>query len=81
MGWLRPTVVGLIGAAAVILVMKVSWGGTPLLSTPEVSLVEENIIDWKSWVLMAAAFAASYWGKLNPIFVIRAGGVLGFLLY
>ena len=81
MGWLRPTVVGLIGAAAVILVMKVSWGGTPLLSTPEVSLVEENIIDWKSWVLMAAAFAASYWGKLNPIFVIIAGGVLGLLLY
>ncbi|MBQ9893389.1 MAG: chromate transporter [Bacteroidales bacterium] len=81
MGWLRPTVVGLIGAAAVILVMKVSWGGTPLLTAPEVSLVEENIIDWKSWVLMAAAFAASYWGKLNPIFVIFAGGVLGLLLY
>ena len=27
MGWLRPTVVGLIAAAAVILVIKVSWAG------------------------------------------------------
>ena len=77
MGWLRPTVVGLIGAAAVILVVRTAWSGC----VPEFSLVRENIIDWKSWCLLAAAFVASYWGKVNPILIILAGAVLGLLLY
>ena len=77
MGWLRPTVVGLIGAAAVILVVRVAWAGC----VPSFSVVRENFIDWKSWCLLAAAFAASYWGKVNPILVIVGGAVLGLLLY
>ena len=63
MGGLRPAVVGLIGAAAVILI------------TPE------NFPDWKSWILFAAAFIASYWKNLNPIIAIILGGIAGFLLY
>ena len=77
MGWLRPTVVGLIGSAAVILVVRTAWSGC----LPEFSLVRENIIDWRSWLLMGAAFVASFWKKVNPILIILAGAVLGLLLY
>ena len=77
MSWLRPTVVGLIGAAAVILVLKTTW----FLGTPTFSIVRENFPDWKSWCLLAAAFAASFWGKVNPILVILGGAVLGLLIY
>ena len=77
MGWMRPAVVGLIGAAAVILVVRVAWAGC----VPSFSVVRENFVDWKSWCLLGAAFVASYWGKVNPILVILAGAVLGLLLY
>lgn len=77
MGWLRPTVVGLIGAAAIVLVIKTTWTGL----TPDFSIVRENFVDWKSWLLLGGAFAASYWGKINPIIVILAGAVAGLLLY
>ena len=77
MGWLRPTVVGLIAAAAVILVCKTTWTG----GVPEISVVRDNFPDWKSWVLLAGAFAASMWGRVSPILVILAGAVLGLILY
>ena len=77
MGWLRPTVAGLIGAAAIILIVKTTWTGC----VPSFALVQENFPDWKSWLLLAAAFAASFWGKVNPILLILAGAVLGLLLY
>ena len=41
----------------------------------------ENFPDWTSWLLFAAAFAAGWWGKTNPILTIVAGGVAGLLLY
>ena len=77
MGWLRPTVVGLIGAAAVILVVDTTW----VQGAPVFSIVRDNFPDWKSWCLLAAAFVASYWGKVNPILVIVAAAVLGLLIY
>ena len=77
MAWLRPAVVGLIGAAAVILVVTTVWGP----AGPSFRIVEENFPDWKSWLLLAAAFAGSYWGKVSPILVIVAGAVLGILIY
>ena len=77
MGWLRPTVVGLIAAAAVILVVKTTWDG----GVPSFAVVRENFVDWKSWLLLAAAFAASLWGRINPIIIILAGAVLGLILY
>ena len=77
MGWLRPTVVGLIAAAAVILVVKVSWAGC----VPSLAVVRDNFVDWKSWLLLAAAFAAGMWGRVNPILIILAGAALGLLLY
>ncbi|MBQ6687801.1 MAG: chromate transporter [Bacteroidales bacterium] len=63
MNGLKPAVVGLIGAAAVILI------------TPE------NFPDWKSWILFAVAFMASYSGKVSPILMILAGGAAGLLIY
>ena len=77
MDWLKPSVVGLIGAAAVILIVKTTWSG----GAPSVSVVSDNFPDWKSWVLLGGAFAAGYWGKVNPIYIILAGAVLGLLLY
>ena len=77
MSWLRPTVVGLIGAAAVILIVDTTW----IQGAPVFSVVRDNFPDWKSWCLLAAAFAASYWGKVNPILVIVAAAVLGLLIY
>ena len=77
MDWLKPAVVGLIGAAALILIIKTTWTG-PM---PEIQVVQENFPDWKSWCLLGGAFAAAYWGKVNPIYLILAGAVAGLLLY
>ena len=77
MCWLRPAVVGLIGAAAIILMFSVDWVG----AKPAVSVVEENFTDWISWVLFAAATVASLVFKVGPIPIILAGGALGLLIY
>ena len=77
MDWLKPAVVGLIGAAAVILIVKTTWMG----GIPRMQVVADNFPDWKSWVLLGGAFVAGYWGKVNPIWLIVAGGVLGLILY
>ncbi len=77
MDWLKPAVVGLIGAAAVILIVKTTWTG----GIPRMQVLADNFPDWKSWVLLGGAFVAGYWGKVNPIWLIVAGGVLGLILY
>lgn len=77
MDWLKPCVVGLIGAAALILIFRTTWTGF----TPSVQVLSDNFPDWKSWCLLGGAFVAGYWGKVNPIYVILAGAVLGLLLY
>ena len=73
MSWLRPAVVGLIGAAAIILIFNINL--------PEISIIKENFPDWKSWLLFAGAMVASLGFKVNPIIIIIAGGLLGLLLY
>lgn len=77
MAFVKPAVVGLIGAAAVILILKTTWTGF----TPNVQIVADNFPDWKSWVLLGGALAAGYWGRVNPIYLILAGAVLGIILY
>ena len=77
MDWLKPCVVGLIGAAALILIFRTTWTGF----TPSVQVLGDNFPDWKSWCLLGGAFVAGYWGKVNPIYVILAGAALGLLLY
>jgi len=81
MDWVRPAVVGLIGAAALILMFKTTWAGTPLLSGFEVSVVKENFSDIFSWLIFAAAAVASLFFKVGPIPLIFAGGILGLILY
>lgn len=76
MDFLKPCVVGLIGAAAVVLMVKTTWA-----PGPSIEIVKENFPDWKSWALLGAAFIASFWGKVNPIIIILASAVLGLLLY
>ena len=77
MSVIRPAVVGLIGAAAIVLMFKVDWNGL----APSLHVVEENFPDWKSWCLFAAAFLASFKFKVNPILLIVLSGVMGLLLY
>lgn len=77
MSWLRPAVVGLIGAAALILMFKVDWSA----SIPDISVVKENFSDWISWVLFAVAVVAYLVFKIGPIPILLAGGLLGLLIY
>ena len=77
MDYLKPVVAGLIGAAAVVLIVKTTWTG----GVPQFALVRENMADWKSWCLLGGAFAASFWGKVNPIWLILAGAVIGLIIY
>lgn len=81
MSWLRPSVVGLIGAAAVIMMFSTSWEGLPIFSKVNVEVVSENFPDIKSWLLFIAALLASLVFKVGPIKIILAGGVLGLLFY
>lgn len=74
---LRPAVIGLIGAAAVILCVDIDWQGL----IPQAHIVSENFPDWRSWCLFAAAFIASFKFKVNPILVIVAAGILGVIIY
>lgn len=74
---ISPAVAGLIGAAAIILIVNVSWSA----HVPDLQLVTENFIDWKSWLLFGAAIVASFFFKIGPIPIILAGGVLGLILY
>ena len=77
MSAVRPAVVGLIAAAAAVLIFSVNWTA----GRPQFSLVRENFVDWKSWLLLGGAFAASAGFKIHPILIIIAGGLLGLLLY
>ena len=77
MSWLRPAVVGLIGAAALILMFNVDWSGL----RPAISVVRDNFSDWTSWVLFLGAVVASLAFKVKPIPIIIAGGILGLLIY
>lgn len=60
---LRPATVGLIAAAALLL------------------MNEENFIDYKSYLIFAAAFGLTWKFKIHPILMIVLAGVAGLLLY
>lgn len=77
MSGLRPAVAGLIGAAALILMFRLSMDG----GLPRMEIIEENFGDWSSWVILGVSFVASFFFKVNPILLIVAGGIAGLLLY
>ena len=77
LSWIRPAAIGLIGAAAIILMFKVDGSS----AKPAVELVRDNFPDWISWVLFVAAAIAALFFKIGPIPIIIAGGLLGLLIY
>ena len=68
---LRPAVVGLLAAAALVL-MKVENFGSPTLNTFQFVI---------SCLLFAFAFIATYKFKANPILLIIACGLIGLVVY
>jgi chromate transporter len=60
---IRPVVIGMIAAAAGILI------------TPQ------NFFHWSNWLLLAGAFISCKFFKVNPIWVIIAGGLIGLAIY
>lgn len=60
---LRPVTVGLIAAAALLLMNS------------------ENFIDYKSFIIFAAAFVLTYKFRIHPILMILLAGIAGILLY
>ena len=68
---LRPTIVGLIAAAALVL-MNAETFGTPTTASLQFGL---------SLVLFAAAFIAVYRFRVSPILILGLAGVFGMLFY
>lgn len=77
MGAMTPAVAGMIGSAALILMFHISLDGW----IPNLSVIETNFPDWKSWALFGAAFSLTMWTKLSPIWVILGSGIIGLLIY
>ena len=77
MAGLRPAVAGLIGAAALILMFRISLDTGGL----EISVLTDNFPDTASWLIMAGTLLASFVFKINPILLIVLGGVLGLIFY
>lgn len=64
---LRPVIIGLIAAAALLLITEESFG--------------PGYTDWTAWAILAAAFVTTKWLKVNPIIMIGCAAVLGLLIY
>ena len=78
---MTPGPIGINSATYVGYEVLFNATGSHLLGVCGSQVVSENFPDWKSWVLLGAAFIASYWGKVNPIYVILGGAAMGLLLY
>ncbi|MBQ9435258.1 MAG: chromate transporter [Bacteroidales bacterium] len=68
---LRPAIVGVIAAAALLLVSKENFG----------SPTEDSFHYYASIFIFAAVFVASYKGKRSPILLLLLSGVVGAALY
>ena len=77
MSALRPAVAGLIGAAALALMVSINLGDGGFGMT----LLESNFPDWKAWALFGLAFIAYSVLKAGPMLLLGLGAVMGFVLY
>ena len=77
MSGLRPAVAGFIGAAALILMFNIHMDGL----LPQISVIRDSFPHWSSWLLLTLSVAASLIWKVNPILLILAGGLIGFIIY
>ena len=64
---LRPVVIGLIAAAALLLITEESFG--------------VGYRDWTAWLIFVAAFIATKWLKLSPILMILCAAIIGLIIY
>ena len=83
---IRPASVGLIAAAALMLMIQPGlWtlltlpAGTPI--TVDNIIVTENFIDYRSFIIFAVTGLALYKKWVHPILLIVLAGVAGALLY
>ena len=74
---LKPVVAGMIGAAALALIVSVSLSDSGI----GISLLQDNFPGWKSWALFVAAFCAYTFLDAGPVTIIAAGAVLGLLIF
>jgi len=56
------------------IVVGLAFSGGFVLATPG------NVPDWRLWLIAAVSAAGLLTGKLNPLWLLAAGGVLGRLL-
>ena len=64
---LRPVVIGLIAAAALLLITEETFGA--------------GYHDWTAWLIFIAAFIVTKWFKLSPILMILSAAVVGLIIY
>ena len=76
---LRPTVIGLIAAAAVTI--GISTFTTTSIDLQNIGAFFADGIDYKGLILFVILFALSRWKKLSPILIILSAGGLGLILY
>ena len=83
---IRPASVGLIAAAALMLMIQPGlWtllklpAGTPI--TVDNIIVTENFIDYRSFIIFAVTGLALYKKWVHPILLIVLAGIAGVLLY
>ena len=67
MRFLRPTIIGLIAAAALLLMTEETFG--------------QGYRDWIAWLMFVAAFAVTKWLKVSPIIMICVAALLGIIIY
>ena len=67
MALLRPTVIGLIAAAALLLITEETFG--------------VGYRDWTAWLILIAAFIATKYLKISPIVMILSAALLGLIIY
>ena len=64
---LRPVVIGLIAAAALLLITEETFG--------------VGYRDWTAWLIFIGAFIATKWLKLSPILMILSAAIIGLIIY
>ncbi len=67
MKFLRLSVIGLIAAAALLLITEESFG--------------KNYTDWTAWLIFIGAFITTKYLKLNPILMIAIAATVGLIIY
>lgn len=70
---LNPIVVGLIFSAGLLMIFNVEGGS--------IMVNKENFIGFESVIVCAAVFVATFFFKVNPIYLIIMSGIFGYFYY